>query len=724
MGRVESLLSKMTLQEKVGQLNLVTAGQVVTGPSGSGDVMANIRAGNVGGVLNIWGREAVAVLQKAAVEESRLGVPLFFGLDVLHGFRTIFPVPLAEASAFDPLLWEETARAAAEEAAAEGVDLTFAPMLDICRDPRWGRIVEGPGEDPLVGARFAQAKIRGFQGSGLSSRVAIAATCKHFCAGGAARAGRDYASVDISDRELHETYLPPFAEAVAAGCAAIMPAFNSLAGIPLTAHGPLITGWLREQQGFDGVIISDYTAIVELIQHGVAADEVEAAALALKAGVDIDMVSGCYLRLPEALSRGLVAEVDIDAAVRRVLALKAKLGLLQDPCVRLRVPRAPRKTWGELARDAARRSIILLANRGILPLDPNIRRLAVVGPLADARADMLGPWSASGDPANVVTTLDALRAAWSHGEVLYHQGVDVESEDASGIAAARALCETADAVVLCLGESAGMSGEAASRARPGLPGRQRELAQAVLNAGPPVVMVLSAGRPLMIADLVEQVAAVVASWQLGDRAGDAIADLLLGRINPSGRLAITWPREIGQIPIHYAQRSTGRPPQSTDPFTSKYLDAPNDPLFYFGHGLSFASVSLKNLRAMRDEFDEGATVRIEVDVSNDGKVATEETIFLFLHDIVASVTRPMMELKEWTKVALEPGETRIVSFLLDRNHFTFLDRRLSPVVEPGDFDVMVGVNADSRAALRTRIRLRRASVTAGDPSTGITPIPG
>ena len=664
----------------------------------------------------------MAILQKAAVEDSRLGVPLFFGLDVLHGFRTIFPVPLAEASAFDPRLWEETARAAAEEAAAEGIDLTFAPMLDICRDPRWGRIVEGPGEDPLVGAKFAQAKIRGFQGTRLSSRVALAATAKHFCTGGAAQAGRDYAAVDMSDRELHEAYLPPFAAAVAAGCAAVMPAFNSLAGIPLTAHGPLITEWLREKHGFDGVVISDYTAIVELIQHGVAADEVEAAALALKAGVDMDMVSGCYLRLPEALSRGLVAEADIDAAVRRVLALKERLGLLDDPYVRLKPPRAPRKTWSELARDAARRSIILLKNRGALPLDSNIRRLAVLGPLADARADMLGPWSAAGDPANVVTTLDALRATWTHGELVHHQGVDVESDDASGIGAARALCETADAVVLCLGESAGMSGEAASRARPGLPGRQRELAQAVLNAGPPVVLVLSAGRPLMIADLVEQAAAVVMSWQLGDRAGDAIADLLLGRFNPSGRLPVTWPREIGQIPVHYAQRSTGRPPQSTDHFSSKYLDLPNDPLFHFGHGLSFASVSLKNLRATPEELDEGAPVRIEVEASNDGKVTTEETIFLFLHDVVASVARPMMELKEWTKVALGPGETLTASFMLDRKHVEFLDRTLVPVVEAGDFEVMVGVNADAGSALRIRIRLLDDPISAGRRSNGVSAI--
>ncbi|WP_424363341.1 glycoside hydrolase family 3 N-terminal domain-containing protein [Methylocystis parvus] len=718
MDRVNSLLSKMTIREKVGQLNLVTAGQVVTGPSGSGDVIENIRAGNVGGVFNLWGREAVRAMQKAALKESRLGVPLFFGLDVLHGFETIFPVPLAEAGAFDPHLWEETARAAAEEAASGGIDLTFAPMLDVCRDPRWGRIVEGPGEDPLVAAKFAQSKIRGFQGAGLSSRAAVGATAKHFCGGGAAQAGRDYAAIDMSDRELHETYLPPFRAAVAAGCAAIMPAFNSLAGIPLTAHAALLTGWLRIKHGFSGVVISDYTAIAELIQHGLAADEVEAAALALKAGVDMDMVSGCYLHLPEALSRGLVDEAQIDAAARRVLELKEKLGLLDDPYVRLRSAGSARKTWGELARNAARRSIILLTNRGVLPFDPNIRRLAIVGPLADARADMLGPWSAAGDPAKVVTTLEALRAAWTHGELLHHQGVDVDGKDASGIGAARALCASADVIVLCLGESAAMSGEAASRARLDLPGRQRELAQAIMDVGPPVVLVVSAGRPLMISDLIEPAAAVLASWQPGEAAGDAIADILLGRFNPGGRLPVTWPRHVGQIPIHYAQRSSGRPPQSTDFFTSKYLDLPNDPLFHFGHGLSFARVSLNYLRATPEELDEDAPVKIEVEATNDGEVATEETIFLFLHDVVASVARPMIELKEWTKVALGPGETRTVSFLLDRDHFRFLGKTLEPVIEAGDFEVMVGVSADRKSALRVRVRLRGA-LSAGHPSEGI-----
>lgn len=707
MSKVETLLARMSLQEKVGQLNLAPAGQAVTGPSGSGDIMANICAGDVGGVFNLWGREAVAAMQKVAVEETRLGAPLFFALDVLHGFETIFPVPLAEASAFDPALWEATARAAATEAAGEGIDLTFAPMIDICRDPRWGRLVESPGEAPLLAAGFARAKIRGFQGAMLAESDTIAATAKHLCGGGAAQAGRDYAAIDLSGRELHETYLPPFAAAVAADCAAIMPAFNSLAGIPLTAHDALLKGWLRGQCGFTGVVVSDYNAVVELIQHGVAADQVEAAALALKAGVDMDMASGCYLRLPEALSRGLVNEADIDAAARRVLLLKERLGLLDNPYLRIGPARPPtsgasRLHRRDLARDSARRSIVLLTNRNVLPIDPNRRRLAVVGPLADARAEMLGPWSIAGDPATAVTTLDALRNAWA-GEILHHKGVDLDSEDESGVEAARALCATADLIILCLGESAAMSGEAASRAMPGLPGRQRMLAEAVMKAGPPVVLVLSSGRPLMIGDLIGSAAAVLASWWLGARAGEAIADVLLGRFNPSGRLPVTWPRDVGQIPIHHAQRPTGRPPHPSDPFTSKYLDLPNEPLFCFGHGLSFSRVALRNLHAALTRLDDGLRVEVEVEATNEGRMETEETIFLFIHDVVASVARPLLELKDWRKATLGPGERRTIRFSLDQEAFRFLDRSLAPVIEPGEVEIIVGLSADADRALRTSI---------------------
>ena len=469
MSRIESLLRAMTLEEKLGQLNLVTAGQAATGPIVPGETTQDIRAGQVGGVFNLWGRDVVARTQRLAVEETRLGVPLIFGLDILHGYRTIFPVPLAETGAFDPLLWERTARASALEAACEGIHLSFAPMLDVSRDPRWGRIAEGPGEDPFVGSKFAQAKIRGFQGERLSDRGALAATAKHFCAGGAATAGRDYAAVDVSERMLHEVYLPPFRAAVEAGCAAIMSAFNNVNGVPMTSHGKLLNGYLRRKLDFDGVIMSDYTAVTELVEHGVAADLVEAAALALTAGVDMDMVSGAYLRcLPEALARGLVAEADIDAAVARVLRLKERLGLFDDPYRFATPAEGVQEAHRQLALDAARRAITLLSNRGILPLAADVRRIAVIGPLADARADMLGPWSAAGAAENCVTILEGLKAALPAFEIIHCAGVSIEGDDESGIEQARALARDVDVVVLCLGESAGMSGEAASRATPGL----------------------------------------------------------------------------------------------------------------------------------------------------------------------------------------------------------------------------------------------------------------
>jgi beta-glucosidase len=709
MSLVDSLLEKMTIDEKIGQLNLVTAGQATTGPAAAGDIVANIRAGNVGAVLNLWGGDSIAAMQKIAIEETRLGVPLFFALDVLHGHRTIFPIPLAETGTFDPELWEQSARASAAEAAADGVDLTFAPMLDIARDPRWGRIAEGPGEDPLVAARFAAAKVKGFQGANLADPAAIAATAKHFCAGGAAQGGREYAAVDVSDRILREIYLPPFEAAVAAGCAAVMPAFNSVAGVPMSAHVALLRGYLRRGLGFDGLIISDYTAIAELVEHGVAVDRVEAAALALRAGVDMDMVSGCYLLLKEALARGLALATDIDAAVRRVLTLKQKLGLFDDPYRRLKAPRpaAPR----EAALDVARRSIALLENKGVLPLAASMPRLAVVGPLADARAEMAGPWAVAGSAESAVTILEGLKAALPQTDIVYHQGVGLIGDDASGIGAARALCAGADAIVLCIGESAQMSGEAASRATLAPPGRQNELAEAVLGLGIPVVLVLSSGRPLAISAIAERAAAVVASWFLGDMAGVAIADVLTGRFNPSGRLAATWPREVGQIPSFYAARSTGRPPDENNPFTSKYIDAPVEPLYYFGHGLSYGAVTLSDLRATTGAFEIGSDVEVSAEASNSGSVAREDTIFLFLRDKVARVARPLLELKDWRKIALASGETKRVVFRLAAQDFAYLDENLQGVVEAGAFEIGVGFSADARRLKRLEIQLISATNT-------------
>jgi beta-glucosidase len=702
--RTAELIADMTLAEKLGQLTMVSASYAVTGPVVVDDVAASLRAGRIGSLFNLWGREAVREAQRTAVEETRLGIPLFFGLDVIHGFRTVFPIPLAEAGAFDPALWEETARQAAEEAAAAGLDMTFAPMLDVGRDPRWGRIAEGPGEDPLVGALFASAKVRGYQGNGLSG---LAATAKHFVAYGASAAGRDYAAVDVSDRALAEVYLPPFRAAVDAGAVAIMPAFTDVAGVPLTANRALLRETLRETWGFTGVVVSDYNAIAELIRHGVAGDIPEAAALALGAGVDIDMMSFAYERgLPEALRRGLATMADIDAAVARVLELKRRLGLLDDPYRRCAGPDP--ETPGRMARrrgvarEAARRSMVLLQNRGgVLPFPAAPGRIALIGPLADAPAQMLGPWAGGGRGDEAVSVLAGLRAALPGVPIEHVEGVPVEGGEAAGIAAAERAAERADHVVLCLGEAAWMSGEAASRARIDLPGRQAELADAVLALGKPVVVLLFSGRPIAMPEVFAGAAAVVACWFPGSEAGHAVADLLTGASAPSGRLPVTWPRHVGQVPIHFSARPGGRPEDPDNKYTSKYLDMPNSPQFAFGHGLTYTAFGTGDpVVAVADR------VVVEALVLNVGERAGVATVFLFVHDPVASVARPLRELKRFERLALGPGERRTVRFELDRADFAFLGDDLEPVVEPGEIEVLIGLSADPDQLRATRFRIR------------------
>lgn len=708
MNRIAKLLAAMTLEEKIGQLNMVSAGYAVTGPVLAGDATEGVRSGRVGNLLNLWGAEQVRAIQKIAVEKTRLGIPLLIGFDVLHGHRTIFPIPLAETALFDPLLWERTAREAAIEAANDGVAMTFAPMLDVARDPRWGRIAEGPGEDPWVGARFAEAKVRGFQGFDLAAADAVAATAKHLCAYGAASAGLDYASADVSERSLFEVYLPPFAAAVAAGCAAIMPAFNDVAGVPMTAHMALLRDWLRGEQGFDGVIVSDYNAITELLRHGVAGDLAEAAAAALNAGVDIDMMGEAYYRgLPDALERGLVTLDQIDASVLRVLTLKQRLGLFDDPYRRGSVAGADwpeAEARRELARDVARRAIVVLTNHAVLPLAPDLRRIALVGPLADAAAEMLGPWSAVGEAGGPVTIRQALGAALPNAEIVFAPGVGIEDEDDSGIAAALAVCRDAEVVLLCVGEAAAMSGEAACRADLGLPGRQNALAQAILELGRPVIALLSSGRPLTIPALAEKAAAVVATWFLGVEAGNAIADVLTGRFNPTGRLPVTWPRDVGQVPIFYAARPSGRPADPANHYSSKYLDMPTEPLFRFGHGLSYSRFTLANLRASRDTFQFGDEIEVMVEVTNEGSRAGEETVFLFARDVVASVARPLLELKGFGKIALSPGATRTLRLGLSATELCFPGPDFRPRFEPGDFELWVGQSADPRRLLTITVR--------------------
>jgi beta-glucosidase len=709
-GRITELIEAMTLEEKVGQLNMLTADLAVTGPGMPADYMAALRAGRLGSMLNLYGAELTREVQRVAVEETRLGIPLIFGYDVIHGHRTIFPIPLAEAAAFDPDLWERTARIAALEAAAEGLSLVFAPMLDVARDPRWGRISESAGEDPWLTCRLAEAKIRGFQGRELAASTTVAATAKHFAAYGAVMAGRDYAQVEVSERSLHEVYLPPFRASVDAGVAALMPAFTDIAGVPLTANAPLLRDLVRARWGFDGVMISDYNAIAELVPHGVAGDIPKAAALALRAGIDIDMMANAYTQgLPAALKRGDISMADIDAAVRRVLVLKARLGLFEDPYREGAVGvlgAGDRQAHREMAREAARRSIVLLTHRdNLLPILTAPRRMAVLGPLADAREEMLGPWSGAGRAEDMVTFLEGLREAWPHSEITHAKGVDIDGDDMSGIPAAFDLARHADLVILCLGEARWMSGEAGCRARPGLPGRQAELADAILDSGKPVVVLLSSGRPLAVSRLFERAGAVLATWYLGSESGHAVGDVLSGRWNPTGRLPVSWPVHVGQIPIFYAKLPTGRPFDPSFRYTSKYLDMSNEPLFPFGHGLSYTRFTLDNLRTDRSELRPGEAVSIEVDVSNEGERAGEETVLLFVRDPVASVSRPVLELKGMARIALAAGARGTVRMRLAADALTFVGNDIAPRLEPGLFELFVGPSANREGLLKICINL-------------------
>jgi beta-glucosidase len=711
MGRIDTLLAAMTLEEKIGQLNMVAASRVVTGPGELRDLQEGIRTGRIGNLLNLWGADETRAVQRLAVEESRLGIPLLMGLDVIHGHHTIFPVSLAEACQFEPDLWEKTARAAAEEATEDGVALTFAPMVDVARDPRWGRIIESPGEDAWVAARMAAAKTRGFQGNDLAARDSLAATAKHLCAYGAITAGREYASADVSERMLHEIYLPPFAAAVAAGVAAIMPAFIDIAGAPMTANGKLLQGWLRGVVGFNGVLIGDYNAVAELLNHGVAADLVEAAALALNAGVDIDMTSGAYVQcLPEALKRGLVTMAAIDASVRRVVELKERLGLFDDPYRRgSSTSQAARSTERrELAREAGRRGIVLMSNRtGALPLSPEIRRIAVVGPLAAASGEMLGSWASAGRPEDAVSILEGLKAALPHCRIDYAAGVEITGENTEGAPAAVKLCAEAEIIVLCLGESAAMSGEAASRVDLGLPGRQRSLAEAILDLGKPVVVTLSSGRPLTLPWLFERADAVLATWFLGHEAGHAIADVLIGKFNPTGRLPVSWPRHVGQVPIFYNELPSGRPYAPGVHYSSTYLDAPPTPEFSFGHGLSYSRFELTDLRCEPTRVKADDSLEVSLAVHNESLVDGEATLFLFVRDPVASVARPLLELKGMQKTILAAGERRTVTWRLPVEDLSFVGQNLERVLEPGRFEIHVGQSADPSGLLSCAIELMK-----------------
>jgi beta-glucosidase len=714
MSRIDTLMARMTLAEKLGQLTMTASGYTVTGPVIAGDSTQSIIDGTLGNLLNMVGAGPVHEMQKLAVEQSRLGIPLLIGLDIIHGHRTLFPIPLAEAGAFDATLWERTAREAAREGAAEGLAMTFAPMLDVSRDPRWGRTAEGPGEDPWLNARIGEAKVRGFQGADLSAADAMAACAKHFVAYGGVNAGREYAEVDISERRLHEVHLPGFAAAVEAGVATLMPAFHDLNGVPMTAHVPLMRDWLRGTMGFDGVIVSDYNAIAELIHHGVAADLVDAAVLALKAGVDIDMMSDAYRKgLPIALEQGRVTIEEIDAAVRRVLRLKERLGLFDDPYRRGATAEseaviAERRA---LSREVGAKSLVLLTNaRDTLPLPATVRQLAVIGPLADAATEMKGPWWGAGEHEPAVSVLAGLREALPDATLRHAAGVAIDDADATRIDAAVALCEGTDAVMLCLGERATMSGEAASRATPALPGRQQALAEAVIAKakaqGIPVIAILFSGRPLVVPWLAEHADALIAAWFLGREAGHAIADVVTGRVSPSGRTPMSWPRATGQIPVFFGMRPTGRPITPDDYYyTSKYQDVLNTPLFPFGHGLTYGRLRYEGLQVEPRRLQAQGELQVSVTLHNDGQQEAEETAFLFVRRKVSRFTRPSLELKGFSKLRLAPGQRGVVTFRLPASELRWLDEHLTPAFEKGEVDVFVGPSADPTGLQRLTIEL-------------------
>ena len=694
--RIDELLGQMTLEQKLGQLQMLDADY----PTGklTEEQLEMVRNGTLGSTLNGRGAKNTNEAQRIAVEESPLGIPLLFGFDVVHGYRTVFPVPLGEAATWDVADAERSAAIAAREARAAGVAWTFAPMVDIARDPRWGRIVEGAGEDPFLGSAFATARVQGFQGSDLTQPDRVAATAKHFVGYGGAEGGRDYNTVDVSDQRLNEVYLPPFRAAVDAGVASIMTSFNELSGVPVTGNRDVLTGLLREQWGWDGAVVSDYTAVAELIPHGYAADEADAARLALTAGTDIEMVSRLYNRYgADLLAEGRITMDQIDEAVRRVLRLKFRLGLFDDPYVDESQEKDVLLNDEHVAeaRRIAGRSMVLLRNEaGALPLPRNPGQVAVVGPLADSSEDMLGSWTGDGRPDDAITVLEGMRDAVGRRSVSYAEGCEAECRDTAGFATAVARVQEADRAIVVLGEPASWSGEAASRSELTLPGKQLQLLKQLDATGTPYSVVLMNGRPLELDWLARNSPAVLEAWYPGTEGGNAIADILLGKVNPGGKLPVGFPHSVGQVPLYYAHKNTGRPPDPDNKYTSKYLDAPVTPLYPFGYGLSYTDFELSGLEVTPSSIPADGTVTVRATVSNTGRRAGDEVVQLYIRDRVASVTRPVRELRGFERVTLARGESRELTFTLDRDELGFWNTEGEFVVEPGEFDVWVADSSE------------------------------
>ena len=701
--RVDALLRQMTLEEKVGQLHQLS-GKEFTGPASEARTgkRNDIRSGKVGSMLNIKGVAETREIQALALQ-SRLKIPLLFSLDVIHGYKTVFPVPLGEAASWDLAAMEQSAHVAAREAAASGIHWTFAPMVDVGRDPRWGRVMEGAGEDSYLGARIAAARVRGFQGPRLGALDSVMATAKHFAAYGAATAGRDYNAVDMSEQQLFETYLPPFKAAADAGAATFMNAFNTLNGVPATGSAFLQRELLKGKWGFKGFVVSDWGSIREMVVHGYANDLADAAAKAIAAGSDMDMESLAYTgNLAPLVKAGKVDIALVDDAVRRVLAKKFELGLFDDPYRYSDAAREQRvlndPAHRKLARDIAARSMVLLKNdQGALPLERKLASIAVIGPLADARRDLEGGWIVQSDAARVVSLLDGIRSHAGPGtKVTYAPGCSAACTSTEGFDAALKAAAGADAVVLAVGETWDMSGEAKSRAELGLPGHQGKLFEELARIGKTPVVVILAGRPLIFNAVADRASAILYAWFPGSEGGNAAADLLFGDVNPSGKLPMTFPRSLGQLPLSYQQYQTGRPVQDEKNivYKSAYIDMPNTPRYAFGHGLSYTSFAYRDLALDRARIAPAGSATLSFTLANTGKVAGEEVVQLYLRDLVASTVRPLKELKGFQKIALKPGEQKRVSFVIDRETLSFFNRQLAWGAEPGRFELMVGSASD------------------------------
>ena len=702
--RVIKLLDKMTLEEKIGQLTLYTTDWGSTGPTIREGYKNDIRSGACGNLFNSHTVGFVRELQQIAVEETRLKIPLLFGFDVIHGYKTIFPIPLGEAASWDMEAVERSARVAAIEATAAGLNWTYAPMVDISRDPRWGRVMEGAGEDAYLGSRIAEARVRGFQGKKLGDPDAMLACVKHFAGYGAPFGGRDYNTVDMSERYFRNYFLPPYEAAVRAGAATVMTSFNDYDGIPASGNKFLLTDILRKEWGFRGFVVTDYTSINEMVLHGVVADEKGAGELAINAGVDMDMQGAVYQRfLAQSVKDKKVSMLQIDEAVRRVLRLKFELGLFEDPYKFCDENRQNTQLLSAehraAARDVAKKSIVLLKNdQEVLPLKKSAK-VALIGPLGDNKSELIGNWNGAGNADDCVSLLEGLRNAGA--SVTFARGCEVEggmSKD--DLAAAVALAAGADVVVVAVGEKAMMSGEAASRAEIGLPGAQSDLVLELVKTGKPVVVVLMNGRPLAIPEIADNAGAILETWWLGTETGNAIADVLFGDYNPSAKLPMSFPRTVGQVPVFYNEKSTGRPYDPNSKWTSKYIDMPNSPQWPFGFGLSYTTFQYSDPKPDKTTFKKGESLRVAVTVTNTGKRAGEEVVQLYLRDMVGSVTRPVKELKGFRKIALEAGASKEVVFTLSEQDMSFYRHDMTFGVEPGEFEIMAGGNSSDLKRIR------------------------